>query len=218
MSKLCCEDLWLNYYKNKEDSTLKGISLQLPEKGILGICGPSGSGKSSLLYALAGFKNSYVDGKVLYNGKNILKMKENELAEWRKNKLGFIFQKHYLIQYLNINENIQVVGDVKKKYIEELMNRLSISDLQAKFPKEISGGESQRAAIIRALATEPEIIFADEPTAALDGKYTRIVMEIFKKKSENCLIVLVTHDKNVFEYFDYKIELSEGRIIERYKS
>ncbi len=216
MFKLSCRNIWLNYYQNREDATLKDISLDLPNNGILGICGPSGSGKSSLLYAMAGLKNSFLEGEILYNDSNILKMKENDLSQWRKTKLGFVFQKHYLIQYLTVNENIQVASGENSEYTEYFMNKLSLYDKRTKFPYELSGGESQRVAIVRALANEPEIIFADEPTAALDAKYTRLVMDAFKEKSKNCLIILVSHDKNVFEYFDYKIELSEGKIIERY--
>lgn len=216
MANISCKKVRLNYYQKNELETLKDITLNLPSKGILGVVGPSGSGKSSFLYALAGMKNKYVKGEILYDGNDITTLDENTLAEMRRKKCAFIFQKHYLIQYLNVLENIQVSkSDVSNEEIDSLLKKLGIEGIKFKFPKEISGGESQRVAIIRAFANRPEIVFADEPTAALDSKYTQIVMELFREKSKDCLVILVSHDRNVFKYFNYKIELEDGRIIAR---
>lgn len=206
----------MSYDWKKGTETLKNITLNLPSNGILGVVGPSGSGKSSLLYALAGMKNKYVKGEILYEGKNITTFDEDTLADMRRTMCAFIFQKHYLIQHLNVIENIQVSNrGSSDKEIDLLLSKLGIEDIKFRFPREISGGESQRAAIIRAFANSPKVIFADEPTAALDSRYTKCAMELFKEKSKQCLIVLVSHDRNVFDYFNYKIELEDGRIVAR---
>jgi putative ABC transport system ATP-binding protein len=211
-----CQNASMNYYQSEGADTLKNISVSLPDKGIVGVVGPSGSGKSSFLYMLAGFRRNFVRGSVTYKGIEINKYNEKQLAQIRRNEYGFIFQKHYLIPYLTAYENI-MVSTIDRTSLEETSENiklLGISALAGKRMKELSGGECQKVAIARALSNHPNVVFADEPTAALDRENAMITMGLLKKKS-NCLIIMVTHDTSIFPFFDYKIGLMDGEITER---
>ncbi len=217
MNSFTCKDLYLNYYEDKKSASLKNINISLPQTGIVGIVGPSGSGKSSFLYSLAGLKKQYVTGQLTYNGMDCLKCDDKELSKINKSQFGFIFQKHFLIPYLTTIENILVgVNDVK--YVSEArkwMKVLSIDQYENKLVTELSGGECQRVAIARGLLHKPKVVFADEPTAALDKISCEIVMESFKKMRQNTLFLIVSHDANVQRYFDYTIKFMDGAICER---
>lgn len=194
--------------KNNLTVAVDDLDITMGHKGVLGIMGPSGSGKSSLLYILSGLKKP-TSGSIFYDGRNVMSFDENEMNIIRQNKFGFIFQRHYLIAHLGILENILLpLKTVSKENTDQalsLMNEMGILKYKDKKPGELSVGERQKAAILRALVNRPQVLFADEPTASLDMESALFTMELI----ENCMIeasvVVVTHD--------YKILKNAGRII-----
>jgi ABC-type lipoprotein export system ATPase subunit len=203
-------NLTLIYDGDKDNLTVAvdDLDITMGHKGVLGIMGPSGSGKSSLLYILSGLKKP-TSGSIFYDGRNVMSFDENEMNIIRQNKFGFIFQRHYLIAHLGILENILLpLKTVSKENTDQalsLMNEMGILKYKDKKPGELSVGERQKAAILRALVNRPQVLFADEPTASLDMESALFTMELI----ENCMIeasvVVVTHD--------YKILKNAGRII-----
>lgn len=213
---LACKNLTLNYYENMEMATLKEISIKLPSNGIIGITGASGSGKSSFLYALAGLKQKYCTGDVIYGkDQNYSKLSEKEMIKLRGRDFGFVFQKHFLISYLTVMENALVVLNNydKREEAKTLLKCLSMEEFEERKPKTLSVGQCQRVAIVRALLNNPKVIFADEPTAALDSKSCHQVMELLKEISKDKLVLLVSHDKKVFPYFTECLHFEDGRIV-----
>ena len=192
----------LVYDLGKEDITnaLKNINFQHENNGMLGIIGPSGSGKSSMLYVMGGLKVA-TSGEVLYKGVDLGKMPTDKRAKLRRKEFGFVFQRGYLVEYLSVIDNILVPqndGTLKlRKKAEELLERLGIAKLARKMPYQLSGGQRQRVTIARALISKPEVIFADEPTAALDHKSAFEVMELFSEYAKEKLVVIVTHDNSI---------------------
>lgn len=202
-----------------ETHILKNINLLIEDKEYVSIMGPSGSGKSTLLGLLAGIDN-VTSGQILYNDKDISKFNENKLADFRNQNVGVVFQSFNLIQTLTALENIQLPMYLShKKYNEkkrslELLKLLGLEDKSRAYPRQLSGGEQQRVAIARALAAEPRILFADEPTGALDSESSKNIMGIFKqfRSLYNMAIVIVTHDKMVASCTDRIVYLKDGRI------
>lgn len=215
MSNFKLNKVFLNYQKDENSAILKNITIDFPEKGIIGITGASGSGKSSLLHVMAGLKNNLVKGEIMYGKKNILTCTQIESAHLRRNEFGLVFQKHYLIPYLTVYENVIVSSGAKcKKEAVELLKQLGVDKYRNKRITELSGGECQRVAIARALSHSPKVVFADEPTAALDRNNADNVMKIFKEHSKERLFFVVTHDTNLFLYFDITVALVDGVIKE----
>ena len=207
----------LNYIfdigKPGEFHALKDVSVQFAEKKMYGILGPSGSGKSSLLYLLCGLRKP-TKGSVIFNNQDIWDLKTDERAEFRKKNFGFVFQRHFLINYLTALENVLVPTDKEaKKYKErgkELLVRLGLENCINKRPHEMSGGQRQRVAIARALINEPKIIFGDEPTASLDHKSALEVMELLNDYKKEATIIVVTHDESMLTKADGKIKILDG--------
>ena len=196
----------LQYRDGKQTKfALKDISLNLPDKGLITILGPSGSGKTSLLYILSGIKKP-TSGQVLFKQKNF-----NLSPEERKDCLGFIFQSSFLINYLNVLENIAIGFDDKAR-VKEVLDALQIGDLEKRMPYELSGGQKQRVAIARALIHRPVVILADEPTASLDHVAANKIIEILKETSKNYLVVMVTHDNSLIQSSDQVISIWDGQI------
>ena len=200
-----------SYGKKKilENTTLK------VEKGeIIIIEGPSGIGKTTFLNILAGI-DSPDDGKVLIDNKNIFEMGENKRAKFRLDKIGIIFQESNLIEDLNVMENIalplKLAGKKWEDRVDELMKYLKIEDLKYEMPSSLSGGEIQRCAIARAIANEPEIIIADEPTSNLDNENTRNIINLIENinKDMGTTIIIASHDPRM-NYKEGKIYLFEG--------
>lgn len=211
------ENVSMVYDQNKPDSikALDEVNLTLPETGMVGIIGPSGSGKSTLLYALAGLRNPS-SGNIFYDNAPLNQYGEDQKACIRKKSFGFIFQQHFLIDYLTAMENVLVpINDMKinsQKKAGKILEKLGLSYYQSKFPHQLSGGQCQRIAVARALINEPEIIFCDEPTAALDKKSAQIVVELLSRYKEKALIILVTHDLSILEHVDEILRVESGSI------
>lgn len=212
-------DITLVYDLGKEDVTyaLRQINMDTPHKGLIGIVGPSGSGKSSLLYVMAGLKEPS-SGLVHYNEKLMTDMKIDEKAHLRRTDFGFIFQRGYLIEYLSVLDNILVPLNQKTPlYVEKaksLMAKLGIGRLIHKKPNQLSGGQRQRVSIARALMNDPKVIFADEPTAALDHQSAAEVMKVLSEYSKEKLVIVVTHDTTILSEAERIIEIWDGKLSE----
>ena len=201
---------------------LKDISFSLERGQVLSLIGSSGSGKTTLLKIL-GLIESVTDGALLYKKEEISKLSDKELARIRREELGFVFQEFYLMDSLDVFENIMLpfyisktVDDSKKERARVLMDKFGIRTLEKKMPAELSGGERQRVAICRALINDPEIIFADEPTGNLDSKSGKIVIDALKDINEHMgkTIIMVTHDPQMASYCSRLILLKDGVILE----
>lgn len=206
--------------KGSTQQVLKGIDLRVLEGEFVGIMGPSGSGKTTLLNALATIDRP-TEGMILIEGTDISKMKDVELSAFRRNKLGFIFQDYNLLDTLTVKENILLpvsLGKMKKKVAEEefntIANILGIKDLANKYPHEISGGQKQRTSAGRALIHRPSMVFADEPTGALDSKVASSLLGTMEdlNKKRGVTIVMVTHDPVASSYCSRVIFLKDGKI------
>ena len=203
-------------------SVLRGISFQVKRGEFIGIMGSSGCGKTTLLKTI-GMLNKPNGGRVLYNGEDTTEIYGDHLAEIRRTQLAFVFQDFYLMDSLDVFENIMLpfyisktVDDSKKERARVLMDKFGIRTLEKKMPAELSGGERQRVAICRALINDPEIIFADEPTGNLDSKSGKIVIDALKDINEHMgkTIIMVTHDPQMASYCSRLILLKDGVILE----
>jgi putative ABC transport system ATP-binding protein len=207
----------LIYDLGKEEVThaLRDINIKFNQNGVTGIIGPSGSGKSSLLYLMAGLKNP-TSGQVFYNGTCINGMSVDKKAKFRQDKLGFAFQRGYLIDYLNVMDNVLVpvnnTSSVYKNRAYDLLDELGIGKLVHKKPYQLSGGQRQRVSIARALINDPEVIFADEPTAALDHDSAVEAMTILSGYGKEKLVIVVTHDTSILDNSVRTITIRDGAI------
>lgn len=202
---------------------LKGINLEVKRGEFVSLLGPSGSGKSTLLHII-GCLDKPTKGKVIIDGLDVSKLNDNELAEIRREKIGFVFQFFYLFPYLNALENVMLpmlIANKSRKEAEErakeLLKMVNIDEsLWYKKPNQLSGGQQQRIAIARALANEPKILLADEPTGNLDSKSAQDVMKIFSEinKNKKVTIIMVTHNEELTKYSDRIIRIRDGKIIE----
>ena len=204
--------------KDIDYPVLKGITATIHDGEFVAIMGPSGSGKTTLLNVISGFISAD-GGKVILDGQDILTGEENELAEIRQHKLGFVFQDFMLLNGLTIRENIflpQIIAGKQKDYMEQntqtLLEIFGIEEIAEKYPAEVSGGQKQRASIARALSNNPSIILADEPTGNLDSKSGTAVIEAFLNAKEKigATIFMVTHDAFAASYGDKVIALKDG--------
>ena len=200
----------LTHYYNK-DLALENINLQIKSGEFVAIIGESGSGKSTLLSILSTLLKP-TSGDIVYEGTNYKDIKN--IDEFRKNNIGFIFQFHYLINYLSVKENINLANEkASKEEIFDLLKLLGIENLIDKYPNEISGGQRQRVAIARALINNPKIIFADEPTGNLDSKNSLNVFELFKTfANKGTTIIVATHDKSLAALANKIYEVKDGKI------
>ena len=208
MNILEVKDLCKTYIVNKrQNNVLKNVNFKIGEGEMVAVMGPSGSGKSTLLYAVSGM-DSLTAGEVNFCGRNIAGMGERELADLRLDEMGFIFQQMYMLKNLTILDNIILPATQSKKQREprretarrgqDFMRRLGIIDIADNDINEVSGGQLQRACICRSMINDPKMIFADEPTGALNRTSSDEVMEeLVKLNSEGTTIMLVTHDVKV---------------------
>ncbi len=200
----------LTHYYNK-DKALENINLEIKSGEFIAIIGESGSGKSTLLSVLSTLLKP-TSGNIVYENTNYKDIKN--IDDFRKNNIGFIFQFHYLINYLSVKENINLANEkASKEEIFDLLKLLGIQNLIDKYPNEISGGQRQRVAIARALINNPKIIFADEPTGNLDSKNSLNVFELFKTfANKGTTIIVATHDKSLAALANKIYEVKDGKI------
>ena len=207
-------------YGSKESkvNALDNININIEKGEFVAIIGPSGSGKSTLLHLLGGLER-LSGGSIKVNEKDISKLKDKELAEYRRKEVGFVFQQYNLIPVLNVEENIELPlmlgnDDIDEIYISELIDILGLKERKKHLLSQLSGGQQQRVAIGRALSTKPSIILADEPTGNLDSKTTEEVMELLKKsiKKYNQTLIVITHDQNIAKKADRIINIVDGHI------
>lgn len=201
---------------------LKSIDLEIRKGDFLMIVGQSGSGKTTLLNIL-GFLDKFDEGKYLYKGENVTNLNEKERSKFRNTNIGFVFQQFNLIPTLDIYKNIELPmiynsrysKEEKDKRIKERLEKVGLLDKIHQKPLELSGGQQQRITIARALVNDPDIIFADEPTGALDVDTTKDIMELLKELSQQGkTIIMVTHEPGLLKYATKVIRLSEGVVVE----
>jgi putative ABC transport system ATP-binding protein len=198
---------------------LKGVSLQINSGEFVAIMGRSGSGKSTLLHLL-GMLDSPTSGEIYIDKKDVLKLSSEQQADFRLSQLGYVFQEFSLLTELTILENVFIPAvclgkqDHHRQRARDILETVGLSAVLNHYPNEVSGGEQQRAAIARALVNQPRILFADEPTASLDGKSAAIILELFKKLNRETqqTIVMVTHEPEDKKYVDRIIWLDDGLI------
>lgn len=205
---------------------LKDISFQIDEGEFVGIMGPSGSGKTTMLNVLSTIDKA-TSGKIAIDGRDITSIRENDIARFRRDVVGFVFQEFNLLDNMTVGDNIALpltLNNIKLNIIMEKTNELSgllgIAEQLDKYPYELSGGQKQRAAICRALITSPRVIFADEPTGALDSKSSSEVLECFRNinKKLGTTVVMVTHDPTAASYCSRIMFLKDGKIYGRLDS
>ena len=210
------------FYGNQGNITqaLNDISFAVEKQEFTAVMGASGSGKTTLLNVISTI-DAVSAGNIEINGNSICELRENELAEFRKKELGFIFQEYNLLDTLTVGENIALPLNLKKagaaltmRELKRVAETLGLTDQLQKFPYELSGGQRQRAACARALITDPALILADEPTGALDSHNSRILMETFTlmNQSLGSTILMVTHDAVVGSYASRVLFLKDGKI------
>ncbi len=203
-----------------KNEVLKGINLVIKKGEFVSIMGPSGSGKTTLMNII-GCLDTATSGKYYLDGKDISNLNDDELSEIRSEYIGFVFQQFYLIQYLNVLENVlmpTIYSKKDKKNIKEkakeLLEKVGLGDKLNFKPSQLSGGQQQRVAIARALINEPQLILADEPTGALDSKTAESIMKIFKElNEEGKTIVIITHDPSIASQTERIIKIKDGKII-----
>ncbi len=198
-----------HYYNN--DKALENINLEINKGEFVCLVGESGSGKSTLLSIVSTLLKP-TKGELFFENLNYKNIKD--IDDFRKTNIGFIFQFHYLINYLTVKENIKLANEkATENEIHKLLKILRIENLSNKYPNEISGGQRQRVSIARALINKPKVIIADEPTGNLDSKNSLNVFEIFKKLSqEQVTIIVATHDKNLAQIANKIYEVKDGKI------
>jgi len=204
-----------------ETHALRGVSLDVEQGEFTALVGPSGSGKTTMLQ-LIGCLDKPTGGMVTINGTDITRLNANKRADLRRGTIGFIFQFFALIPGLSAYENIEMplllTGEkarLRRERVKELLEEVDLSDRARHRPDQMSGGEQQRVAIARALSTRPVLVLADEPTANLDTKNGRQVMEIMQRLNEETgtTFIFATHDPRVFEYARRTIEMRDGKIV-----
>ena len=211
----------VKYYQNGENivKAVDHTDLNIERGKFTAIVGRSGSGKSTLLHMLGGLDRPD-SGKVFIEGNDIFALKENKLAEFRRNKIGFIFQDYNLIPSLNVWENVVLpLGldgrKVNEKEIMEILEKIGLADKKDAMPNTLSGGQKQRTAIARALSGSPAIILADEPTGNLDSRTELEVMSLLKKcvKEFGQTLVMITHDETIAQMADVVIVIEDGKVV-----
>ncbi|MBQ8247595.1 MAG: ABC transporter ATP-binding protein [Lachnospiraceae bacterium] len=229
MNVIEVKDLCKTYVVNKrQNNVLKNVNLTISDGEMVAVMGPSGSGKSTLLYTVSGM-DSITAGEVQFCGKNIAKMNEKELADLRLDEMGFIFQQMYMLKNLTVLDNIILPAAQSKKNTEtrketvgrglDLMRKLDIIEVADNDINEVSGGQLQRACICRSMINKPKVLFADEPTGALNRTASNEVMkELVKLNEEGTTIMMVTHDAKVAAKCSRVLYIVDGNIKGEYKS
>lgn len=225
MSSLVVKDLCKTYIVNKrQNNVLRNVNMEIQEGEMVAVMGPSGSGKSTLLYAISGMDKPTA-GSVSFFGKDLMKLDAAQMSNMRLDEMGFIFQQMYMLKNLSIYDNIILPAYQSKKgkgkgkraiindRAKELMKKLGISEIAENDINEVSGGQLQRACICRSLINQPKMIFADEPTGALNQQNSKEVMkELNRINAEGTTVMLVTHDMKVAAKSDRVLYIEDGNI------
>ena len=207
---------------NQMRDVICDLNLTVEPQEFVAILGPSGSGKSTLL-SIAGLLLSSDSGQVIIGGQNLTNLKQSEWTKKRLELLGFIFQDHQLLPYMNIGDQLEVVAKLKgekdaskrKEEVKGLLAELGIENCYGQYPNQMSGGQKQRAAIARAFIGNPQLILADEPTASLDPEKGKEIAQLIQRevKSKHKSAIMVTHDRSVLEYVDTVYEMKKGKLV-----
>ncbi|MBP5491556.1 MAG: ABC transporter ATP-binding protein [Clostridiales bacterium] len=212
------KDATMIYDMDKEEKVyaMKNMNLSFPDKGLVGIIGPSGSGKSTLMYTMSTLKK-LTSGDIQYNGKSLSSISDAEKQRLRRNEFGFVFQRHYLINYMTAVENAIVAATIPvneaKAKAEKLLLEIGLKKNELKHkPAKLSGGQRQRIAIARAMMNDPKVLFADEPTASLDHENAFLVMERLKEYAKERLVIVITHDTSIIQDADMTVKIWDGSI------
>ncbi len=217
------KDIYKIYSDGEEEEAihaLDGVSLQVYEHEFVAIVGSSGSGKSTCMNII-GCLDIPTSGKYMLNGIDVSTMNNKQLAHIRNKQIGFIFQQYNLIPKLNVLENVELPllyrglsAHERREKAMEALERVGLGDRAKKFPNQLSGGQQQRVSIARALAGDPPVILADEPTGALDSKTGKEVLDFLKKLNrEGTTIILITHDNGIAEQIPRVVRIHDGKII-----
>ncbi|MDY4936593.1 MAG: ABC transporter ATP-binding protein [Candidatus Onthovivens sp.] len=206
-----------NPKKNEAEVTaLKNATFSIEKGELVVILGPSGAGKTTLLNILGGMDNAS-SGDYILNGKNITKMSERELAKFRRNDIGFVFQFYNLMPSLTAYENVYLASSLVEKHFDpmEVLKLVGLEDRAWNFPSQLSGGEQQRVAIARAIVKNPTLILADEPTGALDSKTGASIISLLHNicKEQKKTVIIVTHNKAISVIADRIIKVQDGEIV-----
>lgn len=210
------------YYGSKSNITraLDGVNLSVESGEFVAVVGTSGSGKSTLLHMMGGL-DTPTFGSVIVRGEELAKKNEEELTIFRRRNIGFIFQNYNLVPILNVYENIVLPVELDndttdQKFMDEIVQMLTLEDKLQNMPNNLSGGQQQRVAIARALITKPAIILADEPTGNLDSKTSADVLGLLKRTSMEFhqTIVMITHNNEIAQLADRIVRIEDGKIIE----
>jgi putative ABC transport system ATP-binding protein len=214
----------LNHYfggGSLRKQALSDINLEIQAGEIIIMTGPSGSGKTTLLTLMGGLRSAQ-EGSLNILGQEICGAKKKELTQLRRN-IGYIFQAHNLMMFLSVKENVRMSLELHPEFLHQDMNKITGEILAAVglgervdyYPENLSGGQKQRVAIARALVSRPKIVLADEPTAALDKKSGRDVVELMQKlaKEQGCTILLVTHDNRILDIADRIVYMEDGKLV-----
>lgn len=211
------------YYGTGENQVkaLDGVNLEVEKGEFVAVVGTSGSGKSTLLHMLGGLDRP-TSGKVYVEQKDIFQLKEDPLCIFRRRKIGFVFQSYNLVPVLNVYENIVLPVELDgnqadEKYVEKVIQILGLSEKLQNLPSQLSGGQQQKVAIARALASKPAILLADEPTGNLDSRTSQDVLGLLKVTSEKFgqTMVMITHNEEIAQLADRIIRIEDGKIAER---
>ena len=215
---LVAKDIWKQY---GPVSVLKGVSMEIEKGEVVSIVGASGAGKSTLLYILSSLEQAD-KGEIFFNGQQVSGLSEKQLATYRNNSIGFVFQFHHLLPEFTAIENVSIPGWIAKqpkKQIEqralELLDYMGLADKKHKKPNTLSGGEQQRVAVARALLNNPALIFADEPTGNLDSENAAALHALFirLKKEIDQSFLIVTHNEALAKMSDRVLNMKDGQII-----
>ena len=199
---------------------LDNVSMEIEEGEFTAIIGPSGSGKTTLLQLIGGLDNPD-SGSITLSGSNIAEMSGNQLSDFRRDHIGFIFQAYNLIPVLSAEENIEyimllqgIATSERKKRVQEMLSIVGLDGLAERRPAQLSGGQQQRVAVARAMASNPDIILADEPTANLDSKTGIALLEVMRElnRAHNVTFVFSTHDEKIMDRATRLIHLSDSKI------
>jgi len=216
------KDVWKVYEKQGvEIDALRGVTLEIKEREYISIMGPSGSGKTTLLNVI-GSLDIPTKGEVLFEEKDLVKMNDTDISQFRRKNVGFVFQMYNLISDLTAWENVSLplyydgIKDksIRKERAVEVLKKVGLEDRINHYPAELSGGEEQRVAIARALINHPRMILADEPTGNLDSKSSEGIMNLFEEiyEKENITLVVVTHERHIAERAEKIVHLLDGTV------